>query len=145
MQHACGASKTSEKSSPGFSEHVISEKSWISVLFSLCTLCSMPAALRRPQKNAVLDFQSMSCLTDPPNSSSRPSQSSPRPSQSLFWAGPGPGGDLGGSRGSPNSPFAVKICGFGRFGTHPRNPRNHRIRCQELRLGTSLPRAPGSR
>ena len=59
-QCACGASQTSEKTGPGFSEHVISEKTLISVLFSLCALCSMPAALRRPQKKALLDFQSMS-------------------------------------------------------------------------------------
>ena len=68
VQHACGASKPSKKDSPGFSEHVISEKSLISVLFRVCTLCKAPP--------------------------------DPRPSQSLFWAGPGPGGDLGGSRGA---------------------------------------------
>ena len=77
---------------------------------SFVPLNSVPAALRRPRKKQknVLDFQHMSYLTDPPNSSSRPSQSSPRPSQSLFWARPGPGGDLGGSRGSPNSPLSKK-------------------------------------
>ena len=57
VQHACGASQTSEKTGPGFSEHVISEKSTVSVLFSLCTLCSMPAALRRPQKKQSWIFR----------------------------------------------------------------------------------------
>ena len=57
VQHSCGASQTSEKTGPGFSEHVISEKSTISILFSLCTLCSMPAALRRPQKKQFWIFR----------------------------------------------------------------------------------------
>ena len=44
------AAETLKKNSPGFSEHVISEKSMMSVLFRVCTLCSMPAALRNPQQ-----------------------------------------------------------------------------------------------
>ncbi len=44
---------------------------------------------------------------------------------------------------SPESPSTVnKNNEFARFGTHPRIPQ---IRCQEPRLGTTLPRAPGAR
>ncbi len=41
--------------------------------------------------------------------------------------------------------FAVKNYEFAQFGTHPRIPRILRIKCQEPRLGTDLPRAPGAR
>ena len=40
---------------------------------------------------------------------------------------------------------AAKTEGNARSGTHPRILRIPRIRCQEPRLGTTLPRAPGAR
>ena len=49
---------------------------------------------------------------------------------------------------SPESPSIVKHNKFEPFGIHPRIQRIRRIRrirCQELRLGPSLPRAPGVR
>ena len=49
---------------------------------------------------------------------------------------------------SPETPSSVKKYEFARFGTHPRiywYPQNPRIRCHQLLLGPSLPRAPGVR
>ena len=47
---------------------------------------------------------------------------------------------------TPESPSMVKFNKNARFGIHPRNPRNPRnprIRCQEPRLGTTLPTRAG--
>ena len=60
--HAAGVFFPGKRDDPGFSKHVISEKSQICVLFSLCTLCSMPQALFFPPKKPILDFPSMSFL-----------------------------------------------------------------------------------
>ena len=46
---------------------------------------------------------------------------------------------------SPASPSIVKHNKFEPFGIHPRNQRIPPIRCQEPRLGTTLPHAPGDR
>ena len=46
---------------------------------------------------------------------------------------------------SPESPSTVKNNKFEPFGIHPRIQRIQRIRCQDPRLGTTLPRAPGVR
>ena len=81
-------------------------------------------------------------------SSSRPSPGSARSSQGRFWAGLGPGEGLGWLRGGSelsSTAYSDKICVFGIHPHHPWLPRICPIGCQEARLGTSLPRAPGVR
>ena len=54
VQYACGASHTYKIADTPFFEHVIYEKSRGFEFVSSVPLCSMPAALRRPQENKVL-------------------------------------------------------------------------------------------
>ena len=100
MPHACGASKTSEENKTVLDTQSMSflRNHKYSVLFSLCTLCSMPAALRRPHnknrpgfsEHVTSDRPSQQLLQTLP----KLTQALPEPLVGQAWArgGFGPGG-----------------------------------------------------